>query len=82
MKRRIRPEDLSKDQLVKGMMDNGWHLPKRCDFNKQFLLDVYRGKYWLPRMDEVPMKVCPFAPVKEVLFHEIIRILKLEHPNM
>ena len=40
-RRRIRAEDLAKDQLVKGMRDNGWHLPgalDRCEFTKQFLL--------------------------------------------
>ena len=28
------------------------------------------------------MKDCPSAPVKEILFHEIIRIIKIEHPGM
>ena len=84
-RRRIRAEDLAKDQLVKGMRDNGWHLPgalDRCEFTKQFLLQVYRGEYWLPRTDEVRIKVCSTAPVKEVIFHEIIRILKITRPGM
>ena len=85
MSSRVRAEDLTKDQLVKGMLLNQWHLPmgrtRQCDFTKQFLLDAFRGKVWLPRSKDVKKRICYNAPVKEVLFQEINHLIDRHHPG-
>ena len=57
------------DDLYLLAVKNGFYVPKKSSsaINENMLYNVLTGKYWCLKYDDLRMRPCPKAPVKDVL---------------
>ena len=61
------------DNLYNAALRNGYYLPKQsCSaINEITLVNILKKEYWCPRTEDVRIKNCVKAPVKESLFGKL-----------
>jgi hypothetical protein len=68
------------DDLYNAALRNGYYLPKQsCSaINEITLVNILKKEYWCPRTEDVRIKNCVKAPVKESLFGKLENLLQQE----
>ena len=61
------------DDLYNLTIRNGFHLPqkKSSAVNEVMLYNIIQGNYWCPKTEEIRMKNCVKAPLKDVLIDKL-----------
>ena len=61
------------DDLYNAALRNGYFLPKQSSsaINEVTLVNILNKEYWCPKTDEIRIKNCVKAPVKETLFGKL-----------
>ena len=87
--KKISSADFSKyvmgvEDLYNAAMRNGYYLPKmKCSaVNEIALVNILKQEYWCPKADEIRIRNCVKAPVKEVLFSKLKSLCQSKNLNI
>lgn len=75
---------LSLEDLYNVAKRNGYFLPKlkSSAVNENMLFNMLQGTYWCPKSDDIRIKNCVKAPLKETLYTKIEKIAKARDLNI
>ena len=64
------------DDLYNAALRNGYYLPTQNSscVNECTLINILKKDYWCPKSEDIRMKNCVKAPVKETLLNKLITI--------
>jgi hypothetical protein len=62
--------------LYEAAIRNGYYLPMKSSsaVNEVMLVNVLKGSYWCPKTEEIKIKNCVRAPIKDTLYNTIEKI--------
>ena len=72
------------DDLYNLAMRNGFYLPqkKSSAINEIMLYNILQKNYWCPKVDEIRIKNCVKAPLKEVLIDKVMALCFQKEHNV
>lgn len=64
----------SKHDMYQAMLANHFYLPNETAacVTIDYMQKVRKGTFWVPKYEEVRLLPCPYPPLKEVIFKEIV----------
>ena len=72
------------DDLYNAALRNGYYLPKQsCSYiNEITLVNILKNEYWCPKSEDIRIKNCVKAPVKETLYAKLEALCQRQNLNI
>ena len=70
--------------LYEATIRNGYYLPMKSSsaVNEVMLVNVLKGSYWCPKTEEIKIKNCVRAPIKQTLYNTIQKVCAKKKLNI